>query len=443
MAALTSRLKSLVSRKAKPSKAAKKTKRGKGDDNDAFEALLADADEDASADVLAARLGVPKRTGRGAGTAKAGVMARGKGDKPRRRLNVFAVAVALTVLVVAGTVAWLAATGEETAAARRKAATLPDIAVTLPEGGARPVEAAPPAATGATGGAADGADAKAAAAAHEPDPMDMAVKLAPSHNDDLLEKTRAGYLPRMPAKGPAPWQAYSRPFPQDDKRPRIALVMADLGWSPSALEKVLARMPAAVTLAFAAGAPNLQKAVDQARGDGHEVLLQVPMEPQDFPRNDPGPGTLLTSLPDEKNVDRLETAMASVTGYVGLTNLTGTKFLASHDSLQTVLRQVQRRGLIYVDSWPTPASQATRIATELGLPRAVSDVQVDRAPSDAGVAAQLAELERLAKLNGVAVGYAQPYPVTLEAIARWAVGLRDRGIVLAPVTAVVNRQADR
>ncbi|MEE3625703.1 divergent polysaccharide deacetylase family protein [Nitrospirillum sp. BR 11752] len=437
MAALTSRLKSLVSRKAKPSKAAKKTKRGKGDDNDAFEALLADADEDASADVLAARLGVPKRTGRGAGTAKAGPKARGKGDKPRRRLNLFAVAVALTVLVVAGTVAWLAATGEETAAARRKAATLPDIAVTLPEGGARPVEA-PPAATGA----ADGAAAKAAAA-HEPDPMDMAVKLAPSRNDDLLEKTRAGYLPRMPAKGPAPWQAYSRPFPQDDKRPRIALVMADLGWSPSALEKVLARMPAAVTLAFAASAPNLQKAVDQARGDGHEVLLQVPMEPQDFPRNDPGPGTLLTSLPDEKNVDRLETAMASATGYVGLTNLTGTKFLASHDSLQTVLRQVQRRGLIYVDSWPTPASQATRIATELGLPRAVSDVQVDRAPSDAGVAAQLAELERLAKLNGVAVGYAQPYPVTLEAIARWAVGLRDRGIVLAPVTAVVNRQADR
>ncbi|ASG19918.1 divergent polysaccharide deacetylase family protein [Nitrospirillum viridazoti] len=438
MAALPTRLKALVSRpstprKTKPAKAAKTTKRRKGGDDDAFEALLAGADEDASADVLAARLGVPKRAGR-AGAAAIGP-AGDDPEKPRRRLNLFAVAVALTVLAVAGTVAWLAATAEETAAARRKATMLADIPVTLPQGGARPVEAPHPAAP------AEGA-AKPAAP-HDPDPMDVAVKLAPSRNDDLLEKTRAGYLPRMPAKGPAPWQAYSRPFPQDDKRPRIALVMADLGWSPSALEKVLARMPAAVTLAFAAGAPNLQKAVDQARGDGHEVLLQVPMEPQGFPQNDPGPGTLLTSLPDEKNVDRLETAMASATGYVGLTNLTGTKFLASHDSLQTVLRQVQRRGLIYVDSWPTTASQATRIATQLGLPRAVSDVQVDRAPSDAGVAAQLAELERLAKLNGVAVGYAQPYPVTLEGIARWAVGLRDRGIVLAPVTAVVNRQADR
>lgn len=438
MAALPTRLKALVSRpssprKTKPAKAAKTTKRKKGGDDDAFEALLAGADEDASADVLAARLGVPKRAGR-AGAAATGP-AGDDPEKPRRRLNLFAVAVALTVLAVAGTVAWLAATAEETAAARRKATMLADIPVTLPQGGARPVEAPHPAAP------AEGT-AKPAAP-HDPDPMDVAVKLAPSRNDDLLEKTRAGYLPRMPAKGPAPWQAYSRPFPQDDKRPRIALVMADLGWSPSALEKVLARMPAAVTLAFAAGAPNLQKAVDQARGDGHEVLLQVPMEPQGFPQNDPGPGTLLTSLPDEKNVDRLETAMASATGYVGLTNLTGTKFLASHDSLQTVLRQVQRRGLIYVDSWPTTASQATRIATQLGLPRAVSDVQVDRAPSDAGVAAQLAELERLAKLNGVAVGYAQPYPVTLEGIARWAVGLRDRGIVLAPVTAVVNRQADR
>ncbi|MEA1651598.1 divergent polysaccharide deacetylase family protein [Nitrospirillum sp. BR 11164] len=438
MAALPTRLKALVSRpprKTKPAKAAKTTKREKGGDDDAFEALLAGADEDASADVLAARLGVPKRAGR-AGAATTTEHARDGTDKPRRRLNLFAVAVALTVVAVAGTVAWLAATAEETAAARRKATTLADIPVTLPQGGARPVEAPHAAAPAAEGAAKP-------AAAHDPDPMDVAVKLAPSRNEDLLEKTRAGYLPRMPAKGPAPWQAYSRPFPQDDTRPRIALVMADLGWSPSALEKVLARMPAAVTLAFAAGAPNLQKAVDQARGDGHEVLLQVPMEPQGFPLNDPGPGTLLTSLSDEKNVDRLETAMASATGYVGLTNLTGTKFLASHDSLQTVLRQVQRRGLIYVDSWPTTSSQATRIATQLGLPRAVSDVQVDRSPSDAGVAAQLAELERLAKLNGVAVGYAQPYPVTLEGIARWAVGLRDRGIVLAPVTAVVNRQADR
>ncbi|TWB15052.1 hypothetical protein FBZ89_11630 [Nitrospirillum amazonense] len=439
MAALPTRLKALVSRqstprKTKPAKAAKTTKRKKGGDDDAFEALLAGADEDASADVLAARLGVPKRAGR-AGVAATGP-AGDDAEKPRRRLNLFAVAVALTVVAVAGTVAWLAATAEETAAARRKASILADIPVTLPQGGARPVEAPHAAAPAAESAAKP-------AAAHDPDPMDVAVKLAPSRNEDLLEKTRAGYLPRMPAKGPAPWQAYSRPFPQDDKRPRIALVMADLGWSPTALEKVLARMPATVTLAFAAGAPNLQKAVDQARSDGHEVLLQVPMEPQGFPQNDPGPGTLLTSLPDEKNVDRLETAMASATGYVGLTNLTGTKFLASHDSLQTVLRQVQRRGLIYIDSWPTTASQATRIATQLGLPRAVSDVQVDRSPSDAGVAAQLAELERLAKLNGVAVGYAQPYPVTLEGIARWAVGLRDRGIVLAPVTAVVNRQADR
>ncbi|MBB6254720.1 divergent polysaccharide deacetylase family protein [Nitrospirillum iridis] len=434
MAALPTRLKALAARKDKPAKAAKKKTRLKGGDDDAFEALLAGADEDASADVLAARLGVPKRAGRAAAASPIG-SSDDDGDKPRRRPGLFAVAVAVVVLGVAGTVAWLAATADETAAARRKAATLAEIPVTLPQGGARPVDAPP-----ATG---DGAPAKAPDAPREADPVDLAVKLAPSRNDALLEKTRAGYLPRMPAKGPAPWQAYSRPFPQDDKRPRIALVMADLGWSPSALEKVLARMPAAVTLAFAAGAPNLQAAVDQARADGHEVLLQVPMEPQGFPQNDPGPGTLLTSLSDDKNQERLETAMASATGYVGLTNLTGTKFLAAHDSLQSVLRQVQRRGLIYVDSWPTVASQATRIATQLGLPRALSDAQVDRAPSDAGVAAQLAELERLATTNGVAVGFAQPYPVTLEAIARWAVGLRDRGIVLAPVTAVVNRQADR
>ncbi|MDE1148523.1 MAG: divergent polysaccharide deacetylase family protein [Azospirillaceae bacterium] len=442
MAAFFSRLRTLVPRWGK-SKAATTTVPNKKAGGNDFQSLLAGADDDSSANVLAARLGVPKRPGRPPASARNDDDAR-----PRRRLNLFALAVALVVLAVAGTVAWLAASANATAAARRRATTLADITVTLPQGGPR-VATGAPAADGQTDAPAGGplanpAPAAEAAAAHEgADPMDIQVKLAPSRNDGLLEKTPAGFLPRIPAKGPAPWQAYSRPFPQDDKRPRIALVMADLGWSPSVLEKVLARMPAAVTLAFAAGAPNLQKSIDQSREDGHEVLLQVPMEPQGFPQNDPGPGTLLTSLSDDQNVARLETAMASATGYVGLTSLTGTKFLTAHDNLQAVLRQVQRRGLIYVDSWQVQTSQATRLATQLNLPRALSDVQVDRAETEAGVAAQLAELERLAKANGVAVGFAQPYPVTLEGIAHWAVGLRDRGIVLAPVTAVVNRQADR
>jgi polysaccharide deacetylase 2 family uncharacterized protein YibQ len=198
-----------------------------------------------------------------------------------------------------------------------------------------------------------------------------------------------------------------------------------------------------VTFAFIPGVEALQPMIDAARADGHEVLLTVPMEPVGFPANDPGPGTLLVRLSDERNIDRLETTMAAATGYVGLTSTSGSRFLAAEGGLRPILQQVRRRGLVYVDARPVAASMATRLSTSLELPRAVADLIVDRSPSAAGIDAQLAELERLAKANGGAVGFAQAFPVTLERVAAWADGLKDRGVVLAPITAVVNRQADR
>lgn len=367
-----------------------------------------------SATVLAERLGLKRGAG-GPGAAAA--------PHPRRRIDAFLLTVAASVLVIAGIVAWLAAEAPETLARRARQSALPDMTLTMVDGTPRIGTAPLPA---------------------EADPTARPVVLAPSRNESLVERSQSGgLLPHVSDKGPAPWQAYARPFPQEDSRPRIALVISDMGWSPTMLDLALARLPGAVTLAFVPGAPDLQAAIDKARADGHEVLLQIPLEPLGFPRNDPGPNTLLTTLNDEKNVARLETAMAAATGYVGLTSLSGSKFLTDAGAVRSMLEQVQRRGLIYVDSWLTAGSLATRQATALHVPRAISDTQIDRVASPAGVAAQLAELERLAKANGVAVGYAQPYPMTVEQIARWFVGLHDRGIVLAPITAVVNRQADR
>ena len=387
-----------------------------------------------SAGILARRLGL----GRGA-RAPADDPANddlpGGGDAdpdgpPKRRgakAMAFPAALLATALAFAGTVLWLSLAAQDTVRRRQAEVSRLSLPVLNSDGSPRFVEAAPP----------------TVEAEVEADPVDIPVTLSASRLDGLVEKGRAGPLPRIGPEGQAPWQAYARPFPHEDPRPRIALVITELGASTPVLEGAIARLPGAVTFAFQAGLPELQAQVDAARANGHEVLLSVPMEPVGYPRNDPGPGTLLTALSDERNVERLEAAMASATGYVGLTSTTGTKFTASRPSLQAVLFQVQRRGLSWVDAWLVPESQATRLSTTLGLPRAVADVQVDREESPNGIDAQLAELERLAKANGAAVGFAQPYPVTIERIARWAASLKDRGIVLAPVTAVLNKQVDR
>lgn len=342
-----------------------------------------------------------------------------------------ALAAMVLVLAVAGTAGWLAVeaphTMERLDAARGLGRAVP---VMLPDGTPRFADAV-----------------EAAPAEDVPlDPVDMPVTLMPSRNDQLLERLRVGRVPRVAADGTTAWQYYARPFPQEDKRPRIAIVLTGLGQAAAATHGAIDRLPGAITFAFTPSGENLQAQVDEARGKGHEVLLSVPMQPLGYPANDPGPNTLLSNLSDEENARRLEASLAAFTGYVGVTSKTdsGTDFLTQRESLRGVLLQVQRRGLVYLDLWQVSGSKATSVAKELSLPRAIGDLQIDRIPSGIGIDAQLAQLERLAQANGVAVGFAEvTNPVSLERLSVWSASLRDRGIVLAPVSAIVNRQADR
>ncbi len=385
-------------------------RRAAADAHNAGDDLLADADE----------FNLTLRTAKEA-----------KPKAPRKRPPPPLVAALAAVLALAGTAGWLAIMAPTTMARLEAARGLgSQVPVMLPDGSPR------------------FADAATAAPAEEVplDPVDMPVTLTPSRNDTLLERLRVGRVPRVGPDGTAPWQYYARPFPQEDTRPRIAIVLTGMGMAGQATHAAIDRLPGAVTFAFDPGGENLQAKVDEARSKGHEVLLSVPMQPLGFPASDPGPNTLLTSLSDEENTRRLESSLAAFTGYVGLTSKTdsGTAFLTQRDNVRGVFLQIQRRGLIYLDLWQVAGSKAAAVAKELSLPRALSDLQIDRVPSAIGIDAQLAQLERLAKANGVAVGFAEvSNPVSLERLSAWSAGLRDRGVVLAPVTAVVNRQADR
>jgi polysaccharide deacetylase 2 family uncharacterized protein YibQ len=81
-----------------------------------------------------------------------------------------------------------------------------------------------------------------------------------------------------------------------------------------------------------------------------------------------------------------------------------------------------------------------RIADDVGLPRAYADRLIDQEASRAAIDRALADLERIARQTGAAVGIAQTYPVTFERLINWLPQIEQRGFVLAPVSAVVNRQ---
>lgn len=268
-------------------------------------------------------------------------------------------------------------------------------------------------------------------------PVAASPSLPPAPDPALVEPGPHGNLPAIGRDGRAPWKVYAAPFDKSDKRPRIALIVAGLGLDKAATEAAITGLPGAVTLAFSPHADGLADWIARARKAGHEVLLDMPMEPADFPQVDPGPRALLTSLPPEKNIDRLRWALARGSGYVGIMGTMGSKFLSSTEGMRPVLAELRGRGLMFLDN-QSAARSTVRTLAGSGLVWASGTAVVDQPASRRSIDERLDDLERTAKEKGGAVGFASPLPVTLQRIAHWVGSARKRGLLLAPVSALAR-----
>ena len=259
----------------------------------------------------------------------------------------------------------------------------------------------------------------------------------------ITEETEDGPLPIIAADGRQPWLEYSRGFKRADRKPRIALIVTNLGLSATYTKAALKLLPEDITLSFSHVAPRLKSWIREARQKGHEVLMDIPMEPLGFPKNDPGRATLLTSSNEVENLNRLEHVMKKAGGYVGLLGTLGTKFMLHSETFLPILKTIKQRGLIYVDSRSTSRSLGPELASSIQLPRAFNNIFIDKEPSNQKIKDKLDELEKIALKKRFAVGIAQPFPLTIEILSQWAEKLKAKQISLAPITAVVDKQSQR
>ncbi|HZZ69258.1 MAG TPA: divergent polysaccharide deacetylase family protein [Phenylobacterium sp.] len=241
----------------------------------------------------------------------------------------------------------------------------------------------------------------------------------------------AGPLPIISQDGRTPFEAYRRPFAPNG-RPKVSLVIGGLGLNARTTQAAIETLPPEITLSFSPYAEGLQGWIDMARAHGHEVLLETPMEPVDYPDNDPGPLTLMAGGQGPETVKRLEWILSRATGYFGLTNYLGSKFLASDSAYQTFSAAVRGRGLAFVDDG-TAARRGGK-----GVIRASAERVIDDQLNQTAIDQQLLALEAAALQRGQAMGAGFAYPVTLEKVAQWSRGLSDRGFQLAPVSAFAH-----
>lgn len=264
------------------------------------------------------------------------------------------------------------------------------------------------------------------------------ITLTTAPDNRLVERSRYGLLPKSGPDGATPAKIYARPLgPEPMAKPagRIALLVGGLGISQSGTADAIAKLPPPVSLAFAPYGTELERTVQRARGEGHEVFLQLPMEPFDYPDNDPGPHTLLTGPKAPDNIDKLHWALGRFTGYVGIVNFLGGRFTADESALSPVLRELAGRGLMVVDDGSSARSLLASSADRARIPALKIDRVIDGVTRADAIDKELAALENLAREQGIVVAAASALPISIERINRWVQSLETKKIEIVPVSA--------
>lgn len=271
------------------------------------------------------------------------------------------------------------------------------------------------------------------------DPSALGQDLRVAHLPDraLIEDTGIGPLPMRAADGRRPFDVYARPW-SGTRGAKVAIVIGGLGVSQTGTQAALATLPPEVTLAFASGGNSLDRWMQAARRQGHEIVMQVPLEPFDYPQVDPGRNTLTVDAAPAENRDRLHWALSRITNYTGVMNYMGGRFVADEAAMAPFFAELGQRGLMYLDDGSSAKSLAPEMALRQRVPYAAADLAIDGERDRGAILKRLDDAERAARASGQAIAIGSAFDVTVDAVARWVGEAKQRGIEIVPVSALAR-----
>jgi polysaccharide deacetylase 2 family uncharacterized protein YibQ len=374
-----------------------------------------------------------------------GQSGRPRGAPPQRRFGIGQVAAALVVLAVVGGSAAIALRNRDlrdpsTVTVATPAPTQPAPAPAAPTGeSARPAPQTEPAAKTDgpqiihvqptdTGG-------EASIVIHDASGLGQDLSVAHLPDRALIEMSEQGPLPIRSADGRRPFDVYARPW-SGSRGARVAIVIGGLAVSQTGTQAAIAKLPAEVTLAFAPQGNSIGRWMQEARRTGHEIAMQLPLEPFDYPNVNPGRNTLTVDAPADENLQRLRWALSRTTNYTTVMNYMGARFSADQAAMAPIMAELGKRGLGYLDDGSSARSAAPDLALKDGVPLAVGDATIDGVQDRGAILKKLDELEATARAKGFAVGTGSAFDVTVDTVASWVGEAKKRGIEIVPISAV-------
>lgn len=280
-------------------------------------------------------------------------------------------------------------------------------------------------------------DSQSVIVIRDPSALSQDSRTAHLPDSSLIENSDYGALPMRAADGRRPFDAYARPW-SGARGARVAIVIGGLGLSQTGTQNAIETLPGEVTLAFAPHGNSLDRWMQAARRAGHEILLQLPLEPFDYPSVDPGRDTLTVAGDPHENTERLLRTLARITNYVGVMNYMGARFTSDEAVMSPLMAELGRRGLMFLDDGTSARSIADRLAQGNGAPFAAAHAAVDANRDRASILERLDDLERVARAQGYAIGTGSAFDTTVETVASWVAEARRRGVEIVPVSALAN-----
>ena len=363
----------------------------------------------------------------------------------RRRFGAAAVAATVAALAVVGVSGTIALREKPFRNPGAEAVSTPEVVSRAPEQAATPA-AKPEPAPGGGGGAKiikvpkqeeDAVQPGGAIVIRDPSTIGQDLRVAHLPDRALIEDSPTGPLPIRGADGRRPFDVYARPW-SGARGARVAIVIGGLAVSQTGTQAAIARLPAEVTLAFASHGNSIGRWMQQARNKGHEIVMQVPMEPFDYPNVNPGRNTLTVDAGAEENLENLRWVLSRTTNYTAVMNYMGARFSADRAAMGPVMAELGKRGLGYLDDGSSARSVAPELALQDGVPLAVADAAIDAEQERGAILKKLDQLEATARARGFAIGMGSAFAVTVDAVATWVNEARKRGIEIVPISAVAS-----
>ena len=276
---------------------------------------------------------------------------------------------------------------------------------------------------------------KAAIVIRDPSTLGQNLKVAHIPDRELIEASDTGPLPMRAADGRRPFDVYARPW-SGSRGARVAIIIGGLAVSQTGTQAAIAKLPAEVTLAFAPQGNSIGRWMQAARQSGHEIVMQVPLEPFDYPNVNPGRNTLTVAASPDENLKNLYWALSRTTNYTGVMNYMGARFSADATAMGPFMAELGKRGLAYVDDGSSARSLAPELALKDGVPFVAGDTSIDAVQDRGAILKKLDELEATARAKGFAVGVGSAFDLTVDTVSSWVVEAKKRGIEIVPISAV-------